>query len=183
MRAVRAVRVRRVGRRGGPAAPCLHDAVAVRRPWSVIAAVAVTVALVGVPVACGGDGGDPGGAAGDRVLVGGEWTLDPAASGLPDPGAGVTVTARFAADGSLTGTAGCNRYVAAYEAAGRDLTVDPDVAVTRMACAESAMRLEATFLDRLVAARSHRITGATLTVATDAGGPLTFRGAPDADGR
>lgn len=149
----------------------------------MIAVVAVVVVLIGVPGACGGDGGDPGGAPGDRALVGGEWTLDPATSGLPDPGAGVSATARFAADGSLTGASGCNRYVAAYETAGRDLTVAPDVALTRMVCAEPAMRLEAAFLDRLVAARSYRIDGATLTVATGAGGPLTFRGAPDADGR
>ncbi|MDX1534642.1 MAG: META domain-containing protein, partial [Thermoplasmata archaeon] len=54
----------------------------------------------------------------------------------------------FRIDGRLGGTAGCNRYTATYRAGDGSLTVDPQMASTRMWCGEpeGAMEQEVAFL-------------------------------------
>lgn len=49
------------------------------------------------------------------------------------PLAGTEITASFGRDQRLTGTAGCNRYVGAYEVSGWSLAVGP-LASTRIVC-------------------------------------------------
>jgi heat shock protein HslJ len=83
---------------------------------------------------------------------------------------GSTVTATFGADGSVSGSAGCNSYSAPYTLSGDRLKVGPAV-VTRKLCdtPDGVMQQEAAFLKALenstaVEAASHAIT------LSDAGG-------------
>ncbi len=80
---------------------------------------------------------------------------------------GVELTADFGADGTLSGSAGCNRYTATYEVSGTGLKIGP-AAATRMACAEPAgvMEQEAQFLQALATAATYRLEGDRLELRT-----------------
>lgn len=81
--------------------------------------------------------------------------------------AGTELTADFGADGALSGSAGCNRYTATYEAAGTSLKIGP-VGSTRMACADpaGAMTQEMQFLQALETAATYRLDGGRLELRT-----------------
>lgn len=81
--------------------------------------------------------------------------------------AGTELTASFGADGTLSGSAGCNRYTATYEAFGTNLKIGP-VASTRMACADPAgvMEQEMQFLQALMTAATYRLDGDRLELRT-----------------
>ncbi len=82
----------------------------------------------------------PGGPAAE-ALTGVEWRLLafigpgelPAAVQEPLPGS--AITASFEADGRLSGSAGCNRYMAAYESTAEALQI-AEAGLTRMFCTE-----------------------------------------------
>ena len=65
--------------------------------------------------------------------------------------AGVTITALFSPDGSLSGSGGCNNYHATYQLSGDQLTIGP-IASTKMAC-EKGMDQESAVLAGLQNAR------------------------------
>jgi heat shock protein HslJ len=69
-------------------------------------------------------------------LAGTNWTLvsQDGLGTLP----GTRVTAAFGADRRLSGSAGCNRYVGAYELSGPGIEVGP-LATTRMFCAPAGV--------------------------------------------
>ncbi len=81
--------------------------------------------------------------------------------------AGTELTADFGADGALSGSAGCNRYTATYEAAGTSIKIGP-VGSTRMACADpaGAMTQEMQFLQALATAATYRLDGDRLELRT-----------------
>ncbi len=86
-------------------------------------------------------------------LVGPQWNVTGLNNGkqaVTSVVAGSTVTATFAADGSVTGSAGCNTYSATYTLSGSDLKVTPP-ASTRKLCDQPAgvMEQEAAFLAAL----------------------------------
>lgn len=83
---------------------------------------------------------------------------------------GVEVTAHFA-DGAITGTAGCNRYLGTYRSTGDELTVEAGAA-TAMACPPPASDVERTYLDALNAVAGQRRTGTTLTLVDGGGDPV-----------
>jgi len=60
------------------------------------------------------------------------------------------ITAEFGADGSLTGSAGCNTYNASYEIEGGNINIGPSV-TTRMMCQEpeGVMEQECAYLAAL----------------------------------
>ena len=125
--------------------------------------------------ACGGDddgGGDGGGK--NQSLVGPEWELDQQASKLGTPSRGVTVTARFGSDGSLTGNSGCNNFATTYAVDGKQLTVASQIAGTRRLCAGPANNVEAAYLARLPKAESFAIDATVLTITTSSD-PLVYR--------
>jgi heat shock protein HslJ len=101
-------------------------------------------------------------------LTGATWVLDPAtiatSMGLQVP-AGTRVDITFA-DGTASGTAGCNTYSATYRAEGADLTFEQIVATTR-ACDEPLMDLEQRYLEILAATDSFDVDddGATLVLS------------------
>lgn len=115
--------------------------------------------------------------AGDAMMAAGlagtSWLLvslggQPALADTP-------VTADFGADGTLSGTAGCNNYSGSYTAAGDTLTVAPNMVSTMMACLDPIMQQESAFLAGLQAAATYQITGDSL-VLLDANGTelMTF---------
>lgn len=109
----------------------------------------------------------------------GIWTL---ISGLAGMGAsnvlpGTTITATFADDGTVSGSAGCNNYVASYESRVNTLTIGT-LATTLMTCDSPTgiMNQEQLFLSDLQGASTYAISGDLLTIMDSDGKTLlTFR--------
>ncbi|HEY9646247.1 MAG TPA: META domain-containing protein [Chroococcidiopsis sp.] len=105
-------------------------------------------------------------------LNGTAWTLE-AWQGIGAPRrllSNVPVTAEFS-NGSVTGSASCNRYRSSYEVTGANLVVD-DVATTRMACAREVQRQEDAYIAALENAETYEINQdgkLEITYATDRG--------------
>ncbi len=101
------------------------------------------------------------------------WTLSELDGESIDASAGIT--AAFGADGSLSGSAGCNTYSGDYQTDGAILTVGP-LASTRKACEDPVMRTEDTFLDLLQNAGTWSLDGGALVITASDGGVLRFGG-------
>jgi heat shock protein HslJ len=82
------------------------------------------------------------------------------------------VTARFARDGSMTGSAGCNQYAASYST--RDYSINiTDTVSTLMFCTEpGVMDQESAYLEDLSKAASFRVDESFLKMYDNAGKPL-----------
>jgi heat shock protein HslJ len=85
---------------------------------------------------------------------------------------GSGVSARFARDGSMTGSAGCNQYAASYST--RDYAINiTNTASTLMFCTEPGiMDQESAFLVDLLKAASFRVDESFLRMYDDTGKPL-----------
>jgi heat shock protein HslJ len=83
---------------------------------------------------------------------------------------GSTITATFGADGRMSGSAGCNRYHAAYTVEGSSITIQAP-ASTRMACSEpeGVMQQEQAYLNALPTAATYAIHGEQLELRTAEG--------------
>lgn len=105
-------------------------------------------------------------------LVGTAWTLTTIASGdaVSSVLNGTEVTAVFTADGTVSGSAGCNRYSGSYTWSGDQLSFSA-LASTKMACADDVMAQESAFLASMQDVASFAIEGGQLTVS-DASGTL-----------
>ncbi len=77
------------------------------------------------------------------------------------PSAGGTPTLQFGADGSASGTDGCNRFSTSFTQEGNSLTFGP-VASTMMACAEPSMTQAAEFQTALAGVTGFQQTGIQL---------------------
>ncbi|HSN43746.1 MAG TPA: META domain-containing protein, partial [Propionibacteriaceae bacterium] len=96
-------------------------------------------------------------------LSGTAWVLD-ILGGKPAVEA-TTATARFAADGTISGSSGCNRYSGPFSTSGNAIKVG-DLASTMMACGDDdIMAQEKSFLDALSTASTFSVDEATLTLA------------------
>lgn len=80
---------------------------------------------------------------------------------------GTEITATFAEDGTLSGSAGCNNYTATYTVDGQQITITP-VATTMMMCVEpeGIMEQEAEFIAALGTAATFSIEGDQLELRT-----------------
>jgi heat shock protein HslJ len=80
---------------------------------------------------------------------------------------GTTLTAKFGADGTLTGNAGCNDYTASYKTDGKKISIGP-AATTRKMCAEppNVMEQETQYLQALSTAATYRIDGSKMEFRT-----------------
>jgi heat shock protein HslJ len=89
---------------------------------------------------------------------------------VSSPLSGTEITATFAEDGTLSGSAGCNTYRTAYSTDKGGIEIDPP-ASTKKACAEPAgvMEQEAAFLAALPKAVRFEIAGPTLDLLTAEG--------------
>ncbi|HEY8168979.1 MAG TPA: META domain-containing protein [Candidatus Limnocylindrales bacterium] len=136
----------------------------------------LAVAAIGVIVAagCGAIGAAQGG-----TLDGVTWQLasyleDGAAVDVPEQ---VAATATFA-NGTVSGTNGCNAYNGPYVATGSSLTVGPLVS-TLMACGPVQSALESAFMSRFQDAASYTSTATQLTVYDQTGAAtMTFAPQP-----
>jgi heat shock protein HslJ len=83
---------------------------------------------------------------------------------------GTEMTAAFGADGTVSGSAGCNQYRAGYEIAGNTISIGLATA-TRRFCAEPerTMEQEQEFLTALGTAATYRTTGDTMEMRTAKG--------------
>jgi heat shock protein HslJ len=112
-------------------------------------------------------------------LTGTDWVADGynnGQGGVVSLVVGTEITARFTAVG-LSGSAGCNPYLAGYTAAGPALTITTPVS-TRRACADppGVMDQEAAYLTALPTAARYRIDGDRLTLERDDGARVaTYR--------
>jgi heat shock protein HslJ len=106
-------------------------------------------------------------------LTGGRWLLasySTPAGGLQTPLPGTQITARFGADGSLSGSAGCNNYSSSFTGFDRTLRIN-EIASSRAMCGspQGVMEQESTFLSLMRQAHSFAINAGQLEVF-DAGG-------------
>ena len=83
---------------------------------------------------------------------------------------GTTVTAIFGADGTLTGTGGCNNYNSTYTVEGDKIAIG-QVATTRMACEQAVMDQEQSYLIALSKAATYTLGKDSLELR-DADGAL-----------
>lgn len=74
------------------------------------------------------------------------------------------ITARFEANGKVSGFSGCNNYNGTYRASGGSITVSRKLAVTRKACARVVMVQERLYLAALTVAKTYSIVGGTLSL-------------------
>ncbi len=97
----------------------------------------------------------------------GDWeaTAIRTATAVASPLPGTTITARFADDGTLSGSAGCNSYRASYSTDRGTIEIGP-AAATKKACAtpEGVMEQETAFLESLATAARYRVDGRRLTL-------------------
>jgi heat shock protein HslJ len=111
--------------------------------------------------------------------ISGTWTLISAfaATGAQNVLPGTTITATFSDDGTVSGSAGCNNYVAAYQVRGTQLTIGTP-ATTKMSCTSPAgiMNQETIYLSDLQGAASYAVNGDQLIIYDTSGKTLlTFQ--------
>jgi heat shock protein HslJ len=148
------------------------------RRW-ILLSLAVGLVLTSL-AACGADADDSRSAtastSGGTALEGTPWVLMAATTDAPLP-AGVEVTALFE-QGKVTGTSGCNRYVANYEVKGNELTVDTgQSAGTLMTCGPAAAAVEQAYLQRLGQVASYSIDSDKLVLSDSGNKALLTYGA------
>ncbi len=114
-----------------------------------------------------------------RTLDGTSWTVtgvnngNQAVQGVPDT---AVPTMDFAADGTVTGSTGCNRYNGTWVQSGRSLTVS-EVATTKVACEGEAATVEQQFLAALGRVTTLRQSPGSLDLLDDSGATqLSLRG-------
>jgi heat shock protein HslJ len=81
---------------------------------------------------------------------------------------GTTVTATFADDGTVSGSAGCNRFTGEYTLDGDAVAIGP-LATTRKACEDDVMTQEAAFVAAMENATTVAIDGSTMELRDDEG--------------
>lgn len=139
--------------------------------------VAVAVPLVVFAfalTACGGDddgsGSDPG-TQDPAALEGESWILTQMlTAGGQTEIVDVGVSAEF--DGStISGTSGCNRYNASYEASGNEISFGP-ISGTKMACPEPESSTEARYLQLLAEIATFETSGRSMSMSDADGTPV-----------
>lgn len=122
--------------------------------------IGICVVLLLVLAACTSSGSKSGGG-GD--LTGKVWGLTELVGKPPAPGTGIT--AEFTADGQVSGSAGCNRYVGKYTVSGNQISFASPMASTMMMCAQEVMDQETAYLKALGDAKTFSVSGDQLSLA------------------
>lgn len=120
-------------------------------------------------------------------LSGTRWrllTYNNGTGGLVSPISDTVIVSKFGDDGQLGGFAGCNNFMASYEATADSLSIGP-TASTRKACAEPAgvMEQETAFLKLLETVTTYAIEGNVLQLQNEDGtivAQFTAAAEPDA---
>jgi heat shock protein HslJ len=85
---------------------------------------------------------------------------------------GSKITLAFGADGRASGSAGCNRYFASYQAEGSKLSLKGGGSTRMMCGGDSVMAQEQAYLRALDTVATMRIEANRLELRTAAGGPV-----------
>jgi heat shock protein HslJ len=118
-----------------------------------------------------------------KTLGGTSWTVTGYNNGkqaVVSVAVGSKLTAGFSVDGQVSGSAGCNKYTAAYQTSGQSITIGP-AGSTRMMCADPAgvMEQESLYLKALQTAATYRMEGSQLELRTADGAlAVTFVTSP-----
>ena len=124
----------------------------------------MTVCVSLLMLAACGSGSTSTASGGD--VTGQVWALT-ALNGQPLVDGG-GISAQFTADGKVSGSAGCNQYAGKYTVSGSNITFDPAISTTMMACPQPIMDQESAYLKMLGAAKTYEVKGKELTLM-DAG--------------
>jgi heat shock protein HslJ len=106
-------------------------------------------------------------------LVGTNWVLTKVGETSAVVGAGQRepFLQLQAADGRISGFAGCNMFTGPYQLSGDSLSFGP-LAMTRMACPPPGMTLEGGYANALRDTKAYKIAGSQLTLSDSAGKAL-----------
>jgi heat shock protein HslJ len=136
-----------------------------RRPRGV-RLIAFALPLTILQSACGNDEPSEPEALEDVSWVLTQFVAEDGGTQIVDVG----VDAEF--DGStVSGTSGCNRYNASYEASGDEIAFGP-IAGTQMACPEPQMTVEARYLQLLESVATFEVEGRSMSMADGEGTPV-----------
>jgi heat shock protein HslJ len=91
---------------------------------------------------------------------------------------GTEITALFAADGTLSGFAGCNNYSTTYQAITSTLKISPTIATTKKICPEPVMQQETAYLASLPTAATFKIQSNRLELRDARGAMIANYTAP-----
>ena len=116
-----------------------------------------------------------------QALPGTSWALSSLNGQLPLPGAGITLD--LGADGSATGTDGCNRYSTAYTVNASSISFDPPATTTMMACAEPVAQQADDYRQALAATDTYKLQGSQLALLKGRQVLATFVSAAQEPGR
>ena len=135
---------------------------------------AITVGMLIVVftlAACGGDDGSSSGTQDPAALEGESWILTQMLSPTGQTEIiQVGVTAEF--DGkTISGTSGCNRYNASYDASGSQISFGP-IAGTKMVCPEAQQSTEDRYLQLLAGVASYEVSGRSMSMNDGDGTPV-----------
>ncbi len=95
-------------------------------------------------------------------LAGTNWALSSLNGGLPIPNTAVTL--QFSADGTVSGSDGCNNFSTTYTQDGANLTINQPAASTMMACEEAVMNQSAAYMTALADTTSFSSSGSQLSL-------------------
>jgi heat shock protein HslJ len=111
-------------------------------------------------------------AAQSQSLAGSSWRatgINNGKDGVTSVVSGSTVTMDFAADGKVSGTAGCNNYSATYRVAGSALRFTPAAATRKMCADPGVMEQEQAFFKALDSVATMRMEADRLELRTAVG--------------
>jgi heat shock protein HslJ len=74
------------------------------------------------------------------------------------------ITASFSSDGTVSGSAGCNRYNGEYTSSGASITFSVNMAMTMMMCEQAVMEQESAYINALGQVRTYSISGDQLSL-------------------
>lgn len=134
------------------------------RGTAFVSGTAALVVLAGL-AACGGSGDEA-----DLADI--TWTLTEL-EGRP-PIAGATIDLTLSTDGRVFGSGGCNRYTGPANFGEGEMTLGPNLAVTRMACEEQVMAQEDVFVGLLQRVSGYEVADGELRLM-DAEGTVLAR--------
>ena len=82
------------------------------------------------------------------------------------------ITASFNDDGSVSGSAGCNRYNGTYTVSGNSISFSVNMAMTMMMCEQAIMDQESAYINTLGQVKTYTISGDRLSLNGADGKPI-----------
>lgn len=102
-------------------------------------------------------------------LPGTHWTatmVNDGRQGVTSLVEGTAITLSFGEDGRISGSAGCNRYMASYTLDGESITISPPGTTRRYCDGKGVMDQEAAYVKMLEQAATYHLSGSKLEIRT-----------------